>query len=73
MCDYCNGKSWDYKWNEVPLDLGVLGKHKICVSISQRNGLCVELVPEGRDTLLYEKIGINFCPYCGGRLTGKVD
>ena len=68
-CDFCdvNCKEWD--WKKIPLSLGIFGDFTLNVWVSgYRKTLTVELEPENSEPIWYEKIDIEYCPFCGTRL-----
>ena len=69
-CKYCdiNRKDWEYA--VVPISLGIFGDYELNVSVSgYRKSLMVELEPERQEPMWYERININYCPYCGTKLS----
>lgn len=68
-CAFCDVNNKDWDWKKLPVSLGIFGDYCINVFVSgYRKKLTVELEPENSEPIWYEKIDIEYCPFCGTKL-----
>lgn len=72
-CEYCNADGKDWKYDSIPVSMGDFGDWQFTFAISDsRKTMEIDFEEVGHDPIMCTHINIEYCPYCGRKLKGRV-
>lgn len=74
-CKFCNTSSDDWDFRTIPVDMGEFGDYEFTFAVTRYKGGSVELQfqREDDDPIWADVFRINYCPYCGNKLSEEVE